>query len=293
VPGGDSIIGVYLRSKIRQAQVTSVSYLQLTMPLDDLLRLLGELIANRVGDHSLRALAHRSGWSASYLHRRFRLFTNETPKAYSQRLRMEFAAVNLAATQWTVLRIAIEAGFNSHEVFCRAFRRHFGLSPLAYRAMALAGIDWKDRRLHRDIVLEAGPCIRLYHLSTSTLTREPMRTLPVERRVLEEQPILYIRRRIGRSELQATLAECFGRLFGHAVAAGLPIGGRPTARYISVGPGLWTVDSVLPLMHSVQGEGEMVAGALPAGPAAVAITDPAETPDPARWQTEVVWPIAE
>src|SRR5262245_34256507 len=98
-----------------------------------------------------------------------------------------------------------------------------------------------------------------------------MPTLSIEHRVREAQPILLIRRSVARSELQAMLSECFGKLFGHGHKAGLPIAGWPIARYLSVGPGLWTVEAAMPVAAPVSGEGEMEPGTLPAGPVAVAV----------------------
>jgi effector-binding domain-containing protein len=127
--------------------------------------------------------------------------------------------------------------------------------------------------------------------------------------------------------LQATLAECFGTLFGYGHKNGLPISGWPLARYVSVGPGLLTVDIAMPLSASASGEGEMQAGLLPGGPVAVGVhagpyeqlsethaaverwieasgwhasgppwewyvSDPAHHPDPADWRTDVYWPLA-
>jgi AraC family transcriptional regulator len=155
-----------------------------------------------------------------------------------------------------------------------------------------------------------------------------MPTIAVTRQQFAGQPILLIRRRIPRPELQGMLSECFGKLFGHGHKAGLPIAGWPVARYLSVGPGLWTVEAAMPLAAATAGEGEMEAGTLPAGPVAVGIhagpyeqlpetyaaiekwmadngvragghpwesyvTDPGQHPDPADWKTEVYWPLAE
>ena len=155
-----------------------------------------------------------------------------------------------------------------------------------------------------------------------------MPMLSIERQVREAQPVLYIRRRVTHAELPGMLAECFGKLFGYGQQAGLPIAGWPIARYISMGPGRWTVDAAMPLAKPVAGEGEMEAGEIPAGPIAMAIhagacdtlpetnaevekwleskgykpngpmweqyvTDPGEHPNPADWRTEVCWPIAE
>jgi AraC family transcriptional regulator len=154
-----------------------------------------------------------------------------------------------------------------------------------------------------------------------------MPTSAIERRVLEnEQPILYIRRRIPVSQLQQTMGECFGALFGHGMKSGLPIAGQPISRYVSTGAGLWTVDFVLPLLQPAESSGEMESGVLVSGPVAFAVhegpydqlsetyaaienwiedsgyrssgppwesylTDPGETPDPADWRTEVFWPL--
>jgi hypothetical protein len=52
-----------------------------------------------------------------------------------------------------------------------------------------------------------------------------MPTISVTRQQFVGQPILLIRRRIPRPELQGMLSECFGKLFGHGHKAGLPIAG--------------------------------------------------------------------
>ena len=152
-----------------------------------------------------------------------------------------------------------------------------------------------------------------------------MPTLSITRQERAAQPILFIRRRIARSELQGMLAECFGKLFGYAQQKGLPVSGFPLARYVSTGPGLWTVEAAVPLAVSAEGVDDMQSGTLPAGPVALGIhagsydelgdtnaaierwidsngfrvagapwewyvTDPAEYPNPADWRTEVYWP---
>ena len=63
----------------------------------------------------------------------------ETPKQYTLRLRLEGAAARMLASDDSIVDVALAAGFNSHEVFTRAFRRHFGRTPAEYRANALAG----------------------------------------------------------------------------------------------------------------------------------------------------------
>jgi len=296
----------------------------------ELLHLLRDLKRRIDGDLRLAGVARRAGRSRFHFHRAFRRALGETPREFVQRLRLEQAAGELIGSRQSVFEIALAAGFHSHEVFTRAFRRRFGCTPARYRAAALAGASHAARARHVALTAAIGPCVRLYHLPPQRSSRKPtMPTLSITRQErAAAQPILLIRRRISRAELPAMLADCFGRLFGHALKAGLPIAGAPLARYVSMGPGLWTVEAAMPLATAAPGEGEMEAGALPAGPVACGIhagayeqlpetsaaverwieahgfrvggapwesyvTDPGEHPDPADWRTEVYWPLAE
>lgn len=275
---------------------------------------------------SLKWISRRAGWSPFHLQREFRRFTGETPKRFALRVRLEYAAAKLLACEEPVSRIAHTAGFASHEVFTRAFRRAFGCVPARYRFRARR-YRWADARVERVALTSAiSPCVGLFRLPLQK-ERPAMPLLTIERLDRPEQPVLLIRRRIAKSELQAMLAECFGKLFSYGHQAGLPIAGWPIARYVSMGPGLWTVEAAMPLATAVPGVGEMEAGTLPAGPVAFGlhagpyeqlpdsnaaiekwieskgyrtggspwesyVTDPGQHPDPADWRTEVYWPLA-
>jgi AraC family transcriptional regulator len=296
----------------------------------DLLHLLRAIRRRLDANLSLDALATHAGWSPFHLHRAFRRMVGETPKQYTLRLRLEGAAARLLASDDSIVDVALAAGFTSHEVFTRAFRRYFGQTPAAYRSTALAGASPAVRARHLAITDTTGPCVGLFHLSVDrphSTRRFSMPMLSIERRELTERPALIIRRRIARSDLQTTLADCFGRVFGHCHKVGIPLDGRPFTRYLSTGPGLWTIEAGKPLGTAANGEGEIEAVMLPGGPVALAvhgglydqltdtyaamerwmeangvrpggapwesyITDPAEHPDPADWRTEVYWPIA-
>lgn len=297
----------------------------------DLLQLLSAIRHRLDANVSLDALASRAGWSPFHLHRAFTRMVGETPKQYTLRLRLEGAAARMLASDDSIVDVALAAGFNSHEVFTRAFRRHFGRTPAEYRANALAGASAEVRARHRLITDTTGPCVGLFHLSVNhpnSIRRSSMPTLSIERRDVAAQPVLIIRRRIPRADLQATMAECFGKVFGHCQKVGLPLDGRPFTRYLSTGPGLWTIECGKPLATPAAGQGEIEAATLPAGPLAMAvhgglydalpdtyaalerwiesnglrageapwesyITSPAEHTDPADWRTEVYWPLAQ
>ena len=103
----------------------------------DLLQLLRAIRHRLDANVSLEALAERAGWSPFHLHRAFTRMVGETPKQYTLRLRLEGAAARMLASDESIVDVALAAGFNSHEVFTRAFRRHFGRTP-AESARAIA-----------------------------------------------------------------------------------------------------------------------------------------------------------
>lgn len=105
----------------------------------DLLPVLVHIQAGLDTDLGLAALARESGLSESTLKRRIRDATGESPRQHVERLRLERAASQLLLREATVLDIALDNGFGSHETFTRAFGRHFGMTPSAWRERSSAG----------------------------------------------------------------------------------------------------------------------------------------------------------
>ena len=181
------------------------------IPNRDLLHLLSETIDRLDDDQSLDSLADRAGWSKYGLHRAFKRTVGETPKQYVQRLRLERAGVLLRIGKKSVLEIALASGFNSHEVFARAFQRQYGCSPAQYRNRTLQVSSASEQARHLESIASVGPCVRLFHipLNQRSPRRSIMSTSEVVQKTLEEQPILFIQRRILFTQLQTTMAECF------------------------------------------------------------------------------------
>lgn len=290
-----------------------------------LLHLLHRL--RRSDTHTLRAIAARAGWSPFHLHRAFRAMVGETPKQYTLRLRLDRAAARLITSDDSVLDIATGAGFNSHEVFTRAFRRLYGRTPVAYRA-SFRTAPGSVRRAHAAAIETSGPCIGLYHITvdSDSAGRSQMPTLSIERREIAPQPFLFVRAKAGRHEIAKAIAESLGKAFPYAMQAGLPIAGPPTARYLTTGPGLFDMQIGVPLAAAAPGQGDVEGGELPGGAMAVAVhagsydslsetfvamerwmeangyrpghgpwesyvTDPGDVPDVKDWRTEVYWPL--
>ena len=85
-------------------------------------------------DLSLGVLAERVGFSAFHFHRLFRATLGEAVKEYIRRLRLERSAYRLKISDQPILPIALDAGFQTHESFTRAFKRQFGITPSDFRS---------------------------------------------------------------------------------------------------------------------------------------------------------------
>src|SRR5262249_12851252 len=151
---------------------------------------------NLGGNVMLRDLAANTGQSLFHAHRTLRAVLGETPKHFILRLRVDRAAAALVSSDASVLDIALACGFESHESFCRAFRRRFRMSPSTYRKRALMG---PGVRVHANLVEEIGPCVGLYHIDLKErYSRKPM-GYSISRHELAAQPVLVIRRRVRRA----------------------------------------------------------------------------------------------
>jgi AraC family transcriptional regulator len=58
----------------------------------------------------------------------------EPPGAFRRRILLERAAFRLLTTEWSILDVAVEAGYRSHEAFTRAFSRAYGVGPSRWRS---------------------------------------------------------------------------------------------------------------------------------------------------------------
>lgn len=287
------------------------------------LKVAAELLKHR--PLRLSSLAQRAGWSRFYLRRRFREVVGESPAGFQQRLNLEQAALRLQQTDESVLSIALACGYESHEVFTRAFRRQFSCTPRAYRKR-VRRTTWHDARRHARVVHQVGPCIGLYHTTMDSKRKTAVPTSEIKQIDLQTRPVLLIQRRVPHAQLQPLFAECFPKLYGYCMQHGCEMAGNPIARYVEYTPGMTTVDCIIPLQSAAEGDGEIEAGTLQAGPAAFAthsgpydtlnetysaveawltehnletsgpnwewyVTDPSEEPDPAQWKTEVYFPV--
>jgi AraC family transcriptional regulator len=94
-----------------------------------------DAVAEALDDHDTTAadLAGRLCLSRFHFDRLISQVAGEPPRAFRRRILLERAAYRLLATRRTILDIAVEAGYGSHEAFTRAFAAAYGEPPGAWR----------------------------------------------------------------------------------------------------------------------------------------------------------------
>lgn len=85
------------------------------------------------GDLTLESLSAATDFSKFHFHRQFSALYGVNLYQYIQALRLKRAAYRLAYRGDSLLNIAFESGYESHEAFSRAFKKRFGQTPSAFR----------------------------------------------------------------------------------------------------------------------------------------------------------------
>ncbi len=98
------------------------------------------LAAHQNEDVSPARLARVAIFSPYHFHRVFRGVCGESVMQCLRRLRLESAALRLRRTGDGVTEVALDAGFESHEGFTRAFKEHFGAPPSVWRKQESARV---------------------------------------------------------------------------------------------------------------------------------------------------------
>jgi transcriptional regulator GlxA family with amidase domain len=97
-------------------------------------RMLDEVAENPGANHTVPAMARRAGVSVRHVTRIFDEEVGTTPARYVEQVRLEAAQVLLETGDAAMAVVARRTGFGSPESMRRAFVRHLGVTPGAYRA---------------------------------------------------------------------------------------------------------------------------------------------------------------
>src|SRR6478609_5111349 len=104
------------------------------------------MVEHMRGDLSLDALAERVCLSPRHFVRRFKQAFGGTPAAFVENLRLDEARRRLSERTQTIENVASSVGFQSDDVFRRAFQRRFGVKPSSYRSRFDARAKSQSRR---------------------------------------------------------------------------------------------------------------------------------------------------
>ena len=113
----------------------------------------------------LEELAGVAHFSPHHFHRIFTGMTGESVKSYIRRLRLQKAAWELVYSRRSVTDVALDAGYETHESFTRAFKAAFGAAPSRFRkdnAHRRPAFHELDPRPHVDLketLNQQGACI--------------------------------------------------------------------------------------------------------------------------------------
>jgi AraC-like DNA-binding protein len=104
-------------------------------PQDTFVRFV-DLLASNLDDHDASGadLAARMYLSRFHFDRIVCAVAGESPARFRRRVLLERGAYRLVTSEASVLDVAVEAGYSSHEAFTRAFQRAYGTPPSAWRA---------------------------------------------------------------------------------------------------------------------------------------------------------------
>jgi transcriptional regulator GlxA family with amidase domain len=100
-------------------------------------QVLDAVVADPAGSHTVAAMGRRAGLSARQVTRLFSDEVGVAPARYVEQVRIEAARAMLETGDETIEVVARRAGFGSPESLRRAFTRHLGVAPSAYRASFL------------------------------------------------------------------------------------------------------------------------------------------------------------
>lgn len=178
----------------------------------------------------LESLAAPACMAPLHFHRVFRGLVGETPLQLHRRLRLERAAWRLAQQPDTVLRIALDAGYETHEAFTRAFRDAYGRSLSEYRAWAAAaGARGPSHRLQAACGLHVGgPEVELPADPAALFIHHASLNMNVQ---IDERPELRVAT-LPHTGPYNTIGSTFDRLGGIAGAAGLL--SNPDAQMVAI-----------------------------------------------------------
>ncbi len=90
---------------------------------------------------SVASLARHFGYGEKYFNEYFKRRASTTPNRFITEQRLRYASTLLAGTSKKIAAVAEETGFSEDNYFSKVFKRHYGISPAAYRERDRYGVS--------------------------------------------------------------------------------------------------------------------------------------------------------
>jgi transcriptional regulator GlxA family with amidase domain len=139
---------VYLKRPGGQEQYSEPLRFQM-QAVDPFAELAAWIISHLNQDLSVEALAKRAHLCPRHFSRRFKHIFGTTPAAFVEGLRLDEARNRLATRNSAIETVADSVGFKSADVFRRAFKSRFGISPNRYRSCFESNSTKLSRKLRK------------------------------------------------------------------------------------------------------------------------------------------------
>ncbi|MDP3267637.1 MAG: GyrI-like domain-containing protein [Legionella sp.] len=200
----------------------------------------------------MNQLSNIAFFSKYHFHRLFTVYTGLSLQQYIRCLRLKRAAHQLVVDDKTIIEIAINAGFESHESFTRAFKQTCGINPSKFRV----------------------------HANWTTWEKPPYR-LPKEENIMNVEIQNIVGRRLAVVEHRGpvdTLASSLNKLISWANAQTINLKLKAGESFgfayddpATTEPAIFRFDLGITVPEQVKLEGDIIEKHLPAGRYAVAI----------------------
>jgi AraC family transcriptional regulator len=104
-------------------------------------------------DIDINTIVRQSCFSTTHFYRVFHALVGESLKDYIRKRRLSNAAIDLCTSDKRIIDIVYEYGFNSQEVFTRAFSKLFGITPGRYRVLKIKTVLYEKVNTYQKMML--------------------------------------------------------------------------------------------------------------------------------------------
>jgi len=115
--------------------------------------------ANLKQDIDILAVVEKSHFSVTHFYRIFQGMVGDSVKNYIQKRRLSNIAIELVTSNRRLIDVAFEYGYNSQEVFTRAFTKAFSITPGKYRAQKNKIVLYKKINVYERMLANSGKSI--------------------------------------------------------------------------------------------------------------------------------------